>query len=850
MKHNKDVIENSNQSPIIYYVDGLCGSGKTFGLGRYIQQSRLHQKIIITTPSKALADQIHTQLNGLGISNCHKIYSSDDRSANVPAQVMAAIKIINGFGQGVIICTQQVFPNIHFIENREEWVLVVDEIPKVDQFDAPALPYNHGLISQYINITETVGTGLYAIEGNTDIAIMGGNVDSINEIIRPIIEDIYSERYRCYTDKTNWDRLVEQHQVSDDTVHDKGYGNDFNKLFFLRLLQPSIYQGFAQVIMMGANFQHSLLYRYWSDYCDVLFKPFTPIKQQLRYSQYSNGQRLTIRYLQEADWSKYTASKMVQGKTQLEWFAEKISGFMGDQPFIYMTNNTDSTEFANGIKAPVISHGINQFSHIHHIYFSPALNNQPKHTAMLIDLGFDAVFIKRSMSYEIAHQAIMRTSLRNPAIDTPVTAVVVDKATAEAIARLFPECQIGPMDGVIKKVMALSQLEKKNKARLAKLIELKALNSVVTGTASAATHHRIDEMMSEEKLSTIFPYIEFSGQNLPKPGDFLDLSLGVSFLSSIYNKSLAQIDSSPMEFVKTMQSIHANHIIRTKDESILFNGVTYKTEQSRALDNVELASLVVVDIDDGDLSPEEFHRIFTQEHKHSFFMCNSFSRSTQKPNNYRAVFFINQVVNDEIYRDVQAYLQRIIHQYGYITCWPKDREIQLAKNPKAQFSGIDLSKTHTASFFYIPCKVQDRLEWSFFWRGNLKDVAQLKRYAIDVEKVIQYAPATTELAKLVYESPVKVAWDNPNDPRYTPEAIKTYIKQGNFKHLGRHQIYGHMAAAMNQAGFTETDFIELTPYISQSKTTKDASKTWRSWQKYQRIKRGTLYHLLGIKKAL
>ena len=274
MKHNKDVIENSNQSPIIYYVDGLCGSGKTFGLGRYIQQSRLHQKFIITTPSKALADQIHTQLNGLGISNCHKIYSSDNRSSNVPAQVMAAIKIINGFGQGVIICTQQVFPHIHFIENREEWVLVVDEIPKVDQFDAPALPYNHGLISQYINITETVGTGLYAIEGNTDIAIMGGNVDSINEIIRPIIEDIYSEHYRCYTDKTNWDRLVEQHQVSDDTVHDKGYGNDFNKLFFLRLLQPSIYQGFAQVIMMGANFQHSLLYRYWSDYCDVLFKPF------------------------------------------------------------------------------------------------------------------------------------------------------------------------------------------------------------------------------------------------------------------------------------------------------------------------------------------------------------------------------------------------------------------------------------------------------------------------------------------------------------------------------------------------------------------------------------------------
>jgi hypothetical protein len=541
---------------------------------------------------------------------------------------------------------------------------------------------------------------------------------------------------------------------------------------------------------------------------------------------------------------------MSQGKTQLESFADKVNHFMGEKPFIYMTNNTDNTEFANGIKAPVISHGINQLSHIDHIYFSPALNNQPKHTAMLMDLGFDAVFIKRAMSYEVAHQAIMRTSLRNPAMDAPVTAIVVDKGTAEAIARLFPGCQIGPMDGVIKKVMPLSQTEKKNKNRLTKLIELKALNSVVTKTASAGINHELDKMMSGEKLSPDFSYIEFSGQNLPKPPDFLDLSLGVSFLSSIYNKSLAQIDSSPMEFVSTMQSIHTNHIIRTKDESILFNGVTYKTQQSRALNNVELASLVVVDIDDGDLSPEEFHRIFTQEHKHSFFMCNSFSRSAEKPNNYRAVFFINQVVNDEIYRDVQAYLQRIIHQHGYITCWPKDREIQLAKNPKAQFSGIDLSKTHTASFFYIPCKVQDRLEWAFFLRGNLKDAAQLKRYAIDVEKVIQYQPEVVTEPTLVFESN-KISgrdYDESIDREINHAELIERMKSGDYKYLGGHKIYGKMAAAMKAAGFSEADFIEITPYISNEKTAKDAHTMWASWGGYDRIKTGSFFYLLGLQK--
>jgi hypothetical protein len=514
-----------------------------------------------------------------------------------------------------------------------------------------------------------------------------------------------------------------------------------------------------------------------------------------------------------------------------------------------MTNNNDKTEFAKGIKAPVIAHGLNQYSHIHSIYFSPALNNKPKHTKMLMDLGFDAEFIKRAMSYEIAHQAIMRTSLRNPVSDEAVMAIVVDKGTAHSIAGLFPGCQVGPVAGHLRKVKAMTQTERNSKSRLQKMIDLRDLNSVVMDLSNAAPNADTENDVGGN-LITKSPYIEISNQNHP---EFLDLSMGVSFMSSIYNKSLASMSNSPMDFVSTMQSIYTNHLIKAKDESILFNGVRYKTEQSRALDNVDYASLVVVDIDDGDLSPEEFHRIFSQEHKHSFFMCNSFSRSAEKPNNYRAVFFINQVVNDEIYRDVQTYLQRIIHQHGYINCWPRDREIQLAKNPNAKFSGIDLSKTHTASFFYIPCKVQERLEWSFFWRGNLKDAAQLKRYAIDVEKVIQYAPASTELAELVYESPIKVGWSNSiadaNDPRYSLEAIKAHIKQGNFKHLGHHKTYGHMAAAMKAAGFTEADFIELTPYISQSKTAKEASKVWHSWQKYQRIKRGTLYHLLGIKKA-
>jgi len=419
---------------------------------------------------------------------------------------------------------------------------------------------------------------------------------------------------------------------------------------------------------------------------------------------------------------------------------------MSNREFIYMTNNDDSREFPNGKKAPVISHGINDFDHIDNIYFSPALNNQPKHSSMLTDLGFDDVFIKRAKFYEVAHQAIMRTSLRRPDCIRAVTAIVSDKSTAEALARQFNGCHIGPINGYLKKVVGLSNTEKKSKSRFAKIVELNDLNSVVLkkhyeSIAQENADLNVNHNPSWEKMSQISIDIGIGVQNPPNQTNLLDISLGVTYMSNIYQKSVVGIkENSPIEFVRMMKKIYTNHIISAKDESLLFNCVTYKTEESRALSNVDYASIVIVDIDDGDLSPEDFEEIFTKKVKHSFFMCNSFSRSIEKPNNYRVVFFINRVVTDEIYREIHLYLQAIIAQNGYITCSSVERDKLKSKNPNLKFSGIDLSKTHTASFFYLPCRVQSRLDYAFFKRGNLRDDAQLKRYAIDVNKVIKHTP--------------------------------------------------------------------------------------------------------------
>ena len=515
----------------IHYVDGLCGSGKTYGLGKYIQQSPNQHKFIITTPSRILATQIYDQFIALGIEQVYKIHSPDKSTSasasNVISEIMLKIDLINTLGHGVIICTQQAFPRIEFFENDQSWTLVIDEIPTIDNFDAPTLPYNHNLLSKYITLVEETDNtkGLYEIHSK-DIK-MHSNHDDVNKVFKHIVDDINDPNYRCYTDKASWDKLVKHNQVTADTLQDAEYGNKLNKLYFLRLLQPTIYQEFKQVIIMGANFTQSLLYEYWSVFCNVQFIPFHEITTNLRYTKYENGHRLTIRYLQEGNWSKTSADKMVNGKSKLNHFADLVEEFMEDRAFIYMTNNDDSREFTHGKKAPVISHGINHFSDIDNIYFSPALNNQPKHNTMLGELGIDNAFIKRAMFHEVAHQAIMRTSLRRRDCLNPVTAIVSDKTTAEAIARQFPGCNIGPINGCIKKVIGLSNTEKQSKSRLAKLIETHDLNSLVIqhqcetlGLTNVTAVNDSSFRSSWEKMSPTPISIGIDVQNIPKQPEF------------------------------------------------------------------------------------------------------------------------------------------------------------------------------------------------------------------------------------------------------------------------------------------------------------------------------------------
>ena len=656
MKTNALKLNYFPQNINIEYVDGLCGSGKTYALAGYVKSNFMCSKHMIITPSKELADQIHNQLdNDFNIANVHLIHS--DNTQKVGSKILTTIQEIDSNDAGVLICTQEAFYRIPFFQNKDTWTIFVDEIPKIDNFYCPSLPYNHEIITKFIEIEEQVTPRLYRMK-LTDEAItsyqsagaqkttvsarqfVNRSIDDVDALIKPIILKML-QGHECFVEKKNWDKIVIRNEVTSDKTVDMTYGNSSNMLYFLTVLTPNVFSGFKKVIMLGANFSDSILCKYWQEYKGVNFIECKQISSKLRYSAYENGSRLTVTYLQEENWSKHSRDKLHNDISREEHYIGLVNDAMKGKEFIFMTNNDSTASDAiNGTKAPVISHGMNKFAHYDNIYFAPALNRQPMHTKMLNELGIDTIFINRASVHEIAHQGIMRTSMRNPIATTSVTAVVVDKATAEAIARLFAGCSIKAIDGVLRKVAAVTILDRKHKSRLNKMLEHLDLNSSLRTATAANENPYIQETASAADsgvLVTKYINNEICNQN-PRNASFNDID--ISILNSIFTKNISSFNGAPLELIKALKQLWTKNCITSKDEVTLFNGTFFKDNEERTLANAAFSNFVTVDIDDGDLSPDEFKRIFQKEHKHSMVMTNSFSRSVDRPNNYRVVIRI------------------------------------------------------------------------------------------------------------------------------------------------------------------------------------------------------------------
>ena len=157
------------------------------------------------------------------------------------------------------------------------------------------------------------------------------------------------------------------------------------------------------------------------------------------------------------------------------------------------------------------------------------------------------------------------------------------------------------------------------------MLEHLDLNSSLRTATAANENPYIQETASAADSGVLITkYInnEICNQN-PRNASFNDID--ISILNTIFTKSIKSTIGTPLELIKALKEFWTKNCITSKDEVTLFNGTLFKDDEERTLANAAFSNFVTVDIDDGDLSPEEFKNIFQKEQKHS--MCQSALKS-------------------------------------------------------------------------------------------------------------------------------------------------------------------------------------------------------------------------------
>ena len=190
----------------------------------------------------------------------------------------------------------------------------------------------------------------------------------------------------------------------------------------------------------------------------------------------------------------------------------------------------------------------------------------------------------------------------------------------------------------------------------------------------------------------------------------------MTFHDSAYDKGHEKHDIKKYtvpELVACLKTL-AKGPIRRKEESRFFNAGVFEPPEGaggyRRQMYFKQSSFMVLDFDNGNLSPDDFVRIFWREakrgHKRSFVICNSFSRSPEKPNSFRVIMFYKRPATTiDQHKAILASVVRRLEQNGFSA-----NSAKLDPNCK---SGIQS--------FYLPCTNKAHETWAFFeklWNEN------------------------------------------------------------------------------------------------------------------------------------
>ena len=751
--------------PLIQFVSAECGRGKTYATCKVISETIAERNHLYVAPTIKLLEQTKQELTKFGIA-ADSIHS-DNTDAPI-ASILDYLRKANRQGH-VLLITWAAYSSLPYFHSRESWNIYIDELPQLDHYYKPMVPYNKEFILEHIeidrSINETIGV-VKAINPNRLKYHLKHKAmkDDVYRLFYDLLNDVAGINKDVFVDLASWDKIFERVQIDSEP--------EGNQVYFLSAFNPYLFKG---TTLLGANIEESMLYDWLSRYHHCLFVENKAIASNLREKTIL-GSRVKVSYfLKDKNWSKSIRNKSLKNgnnNSVMDAVEKGVEKLIGNDPFLLVANNDYKgglSVLPNATRIAVDSKGMNAYQDFTRIVHLPALNREPKHCAMLTNLGFSPETIRISTGYEVLYQNLMRTALRNPESKDIVEVITGSEFEANFLIRVLGEGvqkrRVGDFE--FKAYKPLTQVQK-NLSFKAQQIKEELTQLGLSEEASSPLFSYF--LCLYNKNSNINPAKRLNGiegdqstSNAKEPSklpDFLVESRNDPFIDPGYSLTLNKsiYDSNPdafkvaraesfMEFVKVMRTL-SKETIKDKSERFLLNPIIYKMDESgllRKKDNFQEASMMVLDFDGGNFSPEDFVRIFWDEagtgQKRSFLICNSFSRDRDNPNRFRA--FLPYIKPAKSLEEHQAVYHSIVKR--------------LEKNGFTEESAkLDRSAINGTQPFYAPATNRNYPEGHLFIaKGTQK--REINRYAInpetylkttmkrvEKEKVVELAPETTK----------------------------------------------------------------------------------------------------------
>jgi hypothetical protein len=706
---------------IIDFLGALAGAGKTYRLSRYAHD-RVGRggKFLFAQPSKLLIDNtVRDEFGRLSEIPLRAIHG--DNCASPTASIIAHSERAGNRGE-VLMISQQALLRLPYFERKQDWTLIVDEIPQVDQFVEFTLPENGERLFPLLK-AECSDDSRYALVRPADetarkmLAAMAENKhsDDVWKVFQEFCERVISP---------HWDTWVLDSQFQEM----RSGASDRQRLQAFSLLKPSIFEGYQRVIIAGACFEESLLYRFWQSQ-RVDFRPMANLP--LRYDTHQGGDLITINYVSDEPWSKRFRNRAVDesenGETVLNHIGRCVEEVVGDQPFLWMGNNDLKDHFfrARGAtRLPNSPHGLNEFQDRHTTVVLSALNPRSCQFTFLEEQGINGTAVRTNHYWSAVYQAVMRSSIRDPNCREPKRIIVMDSDTAHWLAKKFPGAKVEPLMGTALAVgkgkpgrpkLHASDADRKKSSRQKHELDLLIRQGVLNG---------------DDVLAAQYPDLAAEVRALAGEGDAVARSGGTAFASIYESEPLDHIDYSDDDsFVEGLRALHRNRIEK-KEDAGLISPAHFDSEMddrtSRGLENIRHLRGIWLDNDGGDLTPEGFAALMARQR---VVIWNTFSSTPERPR-WRAFIPTTEAMSKEAHGLVLGEILHRVNKGGY---WSPEDLTARSRITSRLTHGFDLSKLAASSLFYLPAQAAHP-KGSFF-----RDFAGQDRDPLEPANFIKWA---------------------------------------------------------------------------------------------------------------